>query len=455
MTVLTVGLSHKRSPVALLERIAFAPDQRPELLAELVALPGVDEAIIVSTCNRVEVYVAASDHHAAATSICGALSRHTGVPEADIERERYVHVGDQAVRHLFSVACGLDSMVVGEGQILGQVRDALKNGQQAGTVDRVLNDVGQRALRAGKRAHTETHLDQAGADMVTHGLNVATRYLRPGADPLTLTGLRVLVLGAGSMSALAANTAVRRGAEQLLIANRTFDRAARVAECLEEAYDTVSTRAVPFADVAHEIDKVDLVITCTGAQETVLTRDDVAAAVDGRVDHPLVLLDLALPHDIDSAVHELSGAILVDLEALRAAAREHETDSHDTQIVPAVREIIDEEVAEYLTVRQAERVAPTVKALRSRAADVVAAELARLWGRLPDLEDQDRDEVAHAVRRVADKLLHHPTVRIKQLASDPAGHTYDAAVRQLFDLDPPASGSETAAWAVAGREGDA
>ncbi|WP_159944222.1 MULTISPECIES: glutamyl-tRNA reductase [unclassified Nocardiopsis] len=477
MSVLAVGLSHRSSPVALLERVVLNGETRARAVAEMVGSESVNEVMVVSTCNRTEVYADVSAFHGGVTAITELLSWHTGVPLGELSEHMYVHYEDRAVQHLFSVTCGLDSMVVGEGQILGQVRDALKEGQESGSVGRVLNDLGQRALRVGKRAHTETHLDHAGADMVSFGLTVARGGLNlgptgapgttadqtvqavgavpPAGCPMSqvpgdtdeaplarpargpLTGVRVLVLGAGSMSALSANTVCRQGAAAVVVANRTFERAARLAECLTEAYDTVEARAVPFDGAADALAEVDLVISCTGAQGLVLTADAVAAAGAGRA-RPLVFLDLALPRDIDPAVRELPGTHLVDIEDLRQAAATGSAGAAGRGgALTLVRGIVDEEVAEFRAVRRASQVTPTVVALRAQARDVVEAELARLHGRLPeDLDDRTREEITRAMRRVADKLLHRPTVRVKELAAAPDGESYEAALRELFALDP-------------------
>ncbi|SIO91279.1 glutamyl-tRNA reductase [Nocardiopsis sp. JB363] len=474
MSVLAVGLSHRSSPVALLERVALNGQTRSKAVGEMVVSDAINEAMVVSTCNRTEIYADVEGYHGGVAAITELLSWHTGVSLGELSEHMYVHYDDRAVQHLFSVTCGLDSMVVGEGQILGQVRNALKDGQETGTVGRVLNDLGQRALRVGKRAHTETHLDHAGADMVAFGLSVATRDLAvtprpdvpvsavtpPAGCPMSgqgtsdtseeaprtlsavlpsgpLTGTSVLVLGAGSMSALSANTVARQGARTVIVANRTHERAARLAECLNEAYDTVDARTVPFADAVDALADVDLVISCTGAQGFVLTADEVAAATEGRV-RPLVFLDLALPRDIDPAVRVQDDIRLIDIEDLRQAASTDDTDDDPgrSSALELVRGIVDEEVDQFRAVRRADQVAPTVVALRSQARDVVEAELSRLNGRLPDdLDDRTREEIGRAMRRVADKLLHRPTVRVKELAASPDGESYETALRRLFDLD--------------------
>jgi glutamyl-tRNA reductase len=422
MSLLVVGLSYRSAPVSVLERAALTEDAKAKLLQDTLAAEPAAEAAVLGTCNRIELYAAVDKFHAGVAELSTLLAVHSGVGLDELTPHLYVHYEDRAVHHLFSVACGLDSMVVGEGQILGQIKDALGLGQELHSTGRSLNDLFQQALRVGKRAHSETGIDKAGQSLVTFGLD----RLTDGVGELT--GKRALVVGAGSMSSLAAATLSRAGVGELVVANRTLERAQRLAASL-------GGRAVPFAEVAGELAATDVLVSCTGATGLVLDRETVAAAVAARTgDGPLGLLDLAMPRDIDGAVHDLDGVRLVDIEDLAAAA----ADAPMAADVDAVRRIVSAEVAAFGAAQRAERITPTVVALRAMAADVVSSELARLDGRLPDLGDKQRAEVTQTVRRVVDKLLHAPTVRVKQLAGEPGGAGYAEALRELFDLDPQA-----------------
>ncbi|AJT66144.1 glutamyl-tRNA reductase [Streptomyces chattanoogensis] len=433
MSLLVVGLSHRSAPVSVLERAALAPEVRGKLLQDAVSAEPATESAVLSTCNRIELYADVDKFHAGVAELSTLLARHGGAALEELTPYLYVHYEDRAVHHLFSVACGLDSMVIGEGQILGQIKDALAVAQEQHTAGRLLNDLFQQALRVGKRAHSETGIDKAGQSLVTFGLE----QLAGSADVEKWAGgKRALVIGAGSMSSLAATTLVRAGVAELAVANRTVERAERLVQILTEpggpgAASGLTARAVPMDAVAAELAGADVVVSCTGAAGLVLGADAVAAALAGRTDG-LALLDLAMPRDIDAAVHRIEGAHLVDIETLADAS----ADAPMAADVDKVRGIVSAEVAAFGAAQRAAHITPTVVALRTMAADVVTSEIARLDGRLPDLDDKQRAEITQTVRRVVDKLLHAPTVRVKQLASEPGGAGYADALRELFDLDP-------------------
>lgn len=490
MSLLVVGLSHRSAPVSVLERASLAQDAQVKLLQDTLAAEPAAEATVLATCNRIELYADVDKFHAGVAELSTLLAQHSEVGLDELTPHLYVHYEDRAVHHLLSVACGLDSMVVGEGQILGQIKDALALGQELHTAGRLLNDLFQQALRVGKRAHSETGIDRAGQSLVTFGLE----QLAAGQDvDAWARGKRALVIGAGSMSSLAAATLARTGVGEIVVANRTRARADRLVEILGQASGPeLRARAVEMSTVTDELTRADIVVSCTGSTGLVLTAEEIAKAVGAEYDAAavpspkaapgtpvdaldqhaawvengspapedtdapgpgtgaratarrrvipaqnngpvrLAVLDLAMPRDVDGGAHRIDGVRLVDIETLADAS----ADAPMAADVDRVRGIVSAEVAAFGAAQRAAHITPTVVALRTMAADVVAGEIARLYGRLPDLDEKTRAEITQTVRRVVDKLLHAPTVRVKQLASEPGGAGYADALRELFDLDP-------------------
>jgi glutamyl-tRNA reductase len=416
VSLLVVGLSHRTAPVSVLERAAVPVDDLRKTLDELHRAETISEVLLLSTCNRVEAYADAARFHPAVAEITSVLARHAGLAVSDLSEHLYVHFAEAAAEHIFSVASGLDSMVVGESQILGQLRSAYALGTDVGSVGSVLHDLTQSALRVGKRVHSDTGIDRAGASIVSVALDQAEAVLG------SLDGRRAVIVGAGSMGALAGATLRRRGLTDVVIANRSVAPAARLAR-------TLDGRSVALPAVPGEIADADLLVSCTGATGLVVEADDLGS----RADRPLVVLDLALPRDVDPIVRERPGVTYVDLEALRSRGA-----MVSDEEVRSATAIVADELRGYLAEQQRLAVAPTVTALRARANQVIDGELARLDGRLPGLDDDVRREVTDAVRRAVEKVLHAPTVRVKELASTPGGDQYAAALRELFDLDQAA-----------------
>ncbi|MER7439497.1 glutamyl-tRNA reductase [Micromonospora avicenniae] len=423
MKLLAVGASYRTAPVATLERLAAPPAEFVRILDRLVAQPYVSEAVLVSTCNRVEVYAAVSGFHGGLGDICAVLAEQADCSPTALANHLYVHYDAAAVNHVFRVATGLDSMVVGEAQILGQLRDAYHWATDADSAGRLLHELMQQALRVGKRAHAETGIDRAGQSVVTAALELAAAHL--DGD---LAGRPAMVVGAGAMGSLGMATLARLGAGPLTVTNRGADRAVRLAE-------SYGATAVPMAELTAALSTVDIVVAATAAIEPVLTRSVVARALADRdpARGPLVLLDLAVPRDVEVGVAELPGVEVIDIERMAALLAEGPAASDAL----AVEQIVTTEVDSFLNWLRGSDVAPTVAALRGRADDVVSAELRRLAQRRPDFTDDQRAEVARTVHRVVQRLLHQPTVRVRQLASEPGGDQYAALLRELFDLEVP------------------
>ncbi|XVU24932.1 glutamyl-tRNA reductase [Actinoplanes sp. CA-054009] len=428
MNLLSVGASYRTADVATLERLAIPDSSVPDLLSKLVAQPYVGEAVVLSTCNRVEIYAAVTTFHGGLGDICNVLSEVSGIPATELAGHLYVHYDEAAVQHSFKVSAGLDSMVVGESQILGQLRDAYHVATESDSAGRLLHELMQQALRVGKRAHAETGIDRAGQSVVTAALEVAESHLG------SLEGKKALVVGAGAMGALSVATLTRAGVGPLRITNRSADRADRLAE----AYGAT---AVAYEDLDEALREAELVITATAATEPVLTRARLEAAA------PLVVLDLAVPRDVAPDAYGVPGVTIIDIDSL-AASRRSAPAAAETA---AVEQIVASEVDHFLGWLRGAEIAPTVAALRTRAEDVVSAELRKLWGRRPDFSEEQRGDISRTLHRVVQQLLHSPTVRVRQLAAEPGGDQYAALLRELFDLDVPHATPANAVPEIGGK----
>lgn len=432
MSLLVVGVSHRSAPVDLLERLALDAGRASKLRAAALDTAYVSEVVVLATCNRVEIYARVGRFHGSVDDLTALLVDSAGLADpADIVPALYVHYDAGAVAHLFSVATGLESMVVGEGQVLGQVRDGLRAAQDEETVGPALNALFQHALRVGKRAHSETAIDAAGRSVVSVALDEARKVIGD------LARARVCIVGAGSVAALAASLVRREGAAELVVLSRTLEHARRLASA-------GSGRAGDLAALSTELGQADLLISCTGATGVVIAAETVAAARSASRDQrPLAIVDLALPHDVDPAAAELPGVRLIGLPDVAASVSESGAAGRGNAgaaaaDIAAVEDIVAAEVEAFAAARDQEQVAPTVVALRTMATAVVSAELDRLWSRLPELTERQRSEISRSLHRQADKLLHEPTVRVKQFAGRVPETSYAAALAELFALDPAA-----------------
>ena len=427
MSILLFGVSHRSAPVSVLEQLSIDESDQIKIVDQVLQSPLVTEVMLLSTCNRVEVYAVVDAFHGGLSVIGQVLSEYSGMSMGDLTKNAYVRYCEAAVEHLFAVASGLDSAVVGEQQVLGQVRRAYAAAEGNRAVGRILHELAQRALSVGKRVHSETAIDAAGASMVSVVLGMAERRLGG------LEGKTAVLIGAGAMGALSAAHLTRAGIGHVLVLNRSLPRAQRLVRNIRES--GVRSEALTLDGLADALAAADVVVSCTGAISPVVSLADVhyalAATRRDEAAHPLVMCDLGMPRDVDPAVAGLPGVWVIDVDRVQREPSAHAAAAD----VDAARHIVADEVATYLAGQRMAEVTPTVTALRQRAADVVEAELLRLDNRLPGLQSAQREEVARTVRRVVDKLLHAPTVRIKQLASAPGGDSYAEALRELFELD--------------------
>ena len=399
--------------------MTVAPADLPKALHDLASAEHLSEAVLLSTCNRIEVYAYAERFHGGYADIRELLARHSGLPPETVADELYSHHDADAVQHLFSVAAGLDSVVVGEHEILGQVRDAWQAARDEGTVGAVLEPLFRRAVVAGKKVRATTGISH-GITSLSHAA-VALAQERLG----TLAGRRVLVLGAGDVATGTLKSLANAGATDIAVANRTPERA-------ETAAASCGGRVVALDEVEPALVAADVVITTTGATDIVLEHSDIDEVMTRRGGAELLIVDVAVPRDVDPAVRGLPGVILLDMDDLAdfvrqgRAGREQEIDS--------VRAIVHGEVEHYLIEASAREVAPLIAALRARAHQVTTAELDRHASRLAGLSAAQRVAVESLLRGVVNKLLHEPTVRLKDAAGHARGDRLAEALRDLFDL---------------------
>ena len=419
MSVVVVGLNHRTVPLDLLERMTGPASLLPKALADLTSREHVTEAVVLSTCNRIEVYAFAEKFHGAYQDIRNFFAEVSHVaPEEFSDHLTSLYDGD-AARHLFSVASGLDSAVLGEHEILGQVRTAWEVSSAEGAVGPVLNPLFRHALEVGKRVRTETAISRNITSVSQAAVAMATDRLGG------LEGRQVLVVGAGEMGEGLARALHSGGVAGIRVANRTWDRAVEVAERLGGV-------PVRLDDLPHHLAEVDVLLTSTGASAVILEHGDLASVVGERHGRELLVVDIAVPRDVDPAAGEIEGVTLLDMDDLREFAevgiRERQRE------VTAVQAIVDAELDRYVDESTARSVAPLVASLRSRGDLVRSGELERLAARLGDLDDRQREAVEALAAGIVGKLLHEPTVRMKDAAGTARGERLAEALRDLFDL---------------------
>lgn len=417
MSIVVIGINHRTAPVTLLEKMTIADSALPKALHNLGVRDDIREVVVLSTCNRTEVYAVVERFHGAYDDIRDFFCEVSGLPGGDVTPHLFSQHDEAAVAHLFEVASGLDSAVVGESEIIGQVRDAWESAMAQGVSRSSLNLLFRHAIETGKRARTETGISRSTASVSHAAVEMAEDIIG------SLTGARVLVVGAGEMGEGVATALARAGAQSVVV-NRSETRGGALAE-------RVGARVASFSDLAAEVAVADVVVSCTGAGDAVLTHAAVSGARKG-VTTPLLIVDIALPRDVEPSVAGIEGVTLRDLDHLKEwAARGL---SARTAEVGQVRSIIEEEVERFVLDSAQRQAAPLVAQLREAFEQARAAELARFSGRLSQLGEEEREVIETITRSIVAKMLHNPSVRLREAAGTPQGERLSAAVRDLFDL---------------------
>jgi glutamyl-tRNA reductase len=421
VSVVVIGLNHRTAPLELLERMSVPDGQVPKALHDLCSREHISEAMVLSTCNRAEVYAVAERFHGAYSDIRGFLAEHSFLPPEDFSDHLYVHYDSSATTHLFSVTAGLDSAVLGESEIQGQVKQAWDRARDQGAAGPGLNLLLRHALEGGKRVRTETGIGRKIASVSQAAVAMARERLGG------LAGKSVLLLGAGDMGeGMAVALAGAGDRLNLMVANRTQAKAVALAA-------RIRAEPVPLVDVPDRVADIDLLLTSTGSQAPIIERSDLEPVMRGRSRRPLLVVDIAVPRDVDPAVADIDGVTLLDMDDLRGfaaigvAGRRRE--------VAAAAAVLDEELERYLDASSAREVAPMIVALRDRAEVLRQAELERYCGRLDDLGADQVELVDAMTRRLVSKLLHQPTVVLKDAAGSPRGDRLIAALRELFEIE--------------------
>ncbi len=419
MHLTLVGLSHKTAPIEIREKLTFPAHRQEEALSLLTAGAEIAEAVVLSTCNRTEIY-AVSATEAGSGAVIDFLCDYHDLDRHDLVRYLYMSDGEPVVRHLFRVAASLDSMIVGEAQILGQVKDAYEHSFGAGACSRVFNKLFRQSFEVGKRVRTETDIGESAVSVSYAAVELAKRVFD------TLEGRTILILGAGKMSELTAKNLVSQGVKTVLVANRTFERAEELARTFDGA-------AVPFDELYDHMRHADIVISSTAATHHVVTKAKVEEAMRGRHGKPLFMIDIAVPRDIEPGVNDVADVFLYDVDDLNGVVESNLEERMEQARVAEL--IIDEEIAEFRAWLECMEVVPTVAAIRAQAESVRQAEMEKALKRLAGLSDKDVKTIDMLTSAIVSKLLHEPTSRLKDLSNRKDGYVYVETARNLYGLD--------------------
>ena len=419
MSIVAIGCNHRSTPLAKLERMTVASADLPQVLSGLSKADSLSEVVVLSTCNRVEVYAFAERFHGGYQDVREFLARNAGLAPEDVADHLYAYHDADAVRHLFSVAAGLDSAVVGEHEILGQLRAAWESAVSEKTAGSVLGALFRHAIEVGKRARSETSIGRGIASVSQAAVALANQRIDG------IAGQSVLVVGAGEMAEGTIKSLVKTGASEIAVANRTFQRAEQLAA-------SCGGSAVPVAEIPNVLARAALLVTTTGASDLILQSTDLATIVANRGEWPLVIVDIAVPRDVDPTVNELDGVTLLNMDDIGDFI-DSGLESRNREVASVV-DIVDSEVQRYQSITSTREVAPLISALRAQADEIRLAELERIKPKLADLNADQRAAVEALTKRIMNKMLHRPSTQLKDTAGRARGDRLAEALRDLYDL---------------------
>jgi len=423
MELVVVGLNHNTAPIEIRECLAFPENKMEEALSRVHAIPSVRENMIVSTCNRVEVYAAARQTEKAILDIKHFLSQYHGLPLKEFEKNLYSHIGEEAVKHVFRVASSLDSMVVGEPQILGQMKSAYQMATESKVSGLVIHRLLHRAFHVAKRVRTETKIANSAVSVSSVAVELAQKIFG------TLEKKTVLLIGAGEMCELAARHLVTGGVGKVLVTNRTFERAVALAQGF-------NGEAIPFDEIPQGLKKVDIVISATDSRQPLIGHDQVAKVIKERKQKPIFFIDIADPRDIEPRVGDIENVYLYNIDDLKKVADENIQDREKE--AQKAETVVEEEVVKFTNWYRSLEVTPTITALRKRFEEIRKKELEKTFSLHPNLSEKEKRSLEALTQAIINKILHPPMTLLKQANEEAMADLYLDALRTLFDLSEKA-----------------
>lgn len=437
MHIVVAGLNYRTAPVAIREKFTFADGDLALAVKELKQTKSVMECVIVGTCNRTELYVVVDREHLCGHYLRGFIEKWFGVPREQFNKHLYIYEKERAIEHLFRVTCGLDSMVIGETQILGQIRDAFLLAQQSKATGVMFNTLFKQSVTLAKRAHTETGIGDNPVSVSYAAVELGKRIFG------SYDHKKVMIIGAGKMSELTVKHLYANGADKVIVVNRTLSRAQELAG---KFHGTASS----MDNLLHHLEEVDIVISSTGAADMVLTREQVAGVLQKRRSRPLFMIDIAVPRDLDSAIGELPNVFLYDIDNLQSIVNNHLEERHKAAIV--IERMIDEEMDDFEQWTKTLGVSPLIQALQAKASSIHDETMDSLMKKLPDLDERELKVIRKLTKSIVNQMLRDPVIRIKEMAAERDGEEALDYFTKIFALEDQLAEQERAEQAAARRQ---